>query len=331
MAASETLINVALVVLSTSATIAAIGGDTWIKGKAPLTKRITPRGWLSIVFAAMTFALGTAKEIISDNAQAAAEAKRDAADGRANEARNEQKEEAKQAAKQILDLRLKSDDLLREAVASQQKLESLVQRIESSPDLETLRKELGKLGKQMTPPPSPPARAVAPPHQVDYVARQQLHALAQEFNRLRLTEVVSNDRTRSMTKVVSDAEDLAVRANLSDEELEAQLASPLPSGTRSPDLTGERLVGIALVTATGRRKFVPQLLDIMDRPGSAFEQYTVLNALRRLAAGASQEQRILIGTRVREARTARRIDGPATDQSRIIMADAVLKALQAPV
>jgi hypothetical protein len=61
-------LNVALVVIATASTLAAFGGETWEKGDAPILKRITPRGWASLSFLLLAFALGITKEVFTKNA-----------------------------------------------------------------------------------------------------------------------------------------------------------------------------------------------------------------------------------------------------------------------
>lgn len=59
----ELAINIALLVAGTVMAIAAIGGDTWVKGHAPIHRRLTPRGWLSIACLFLTLLLGVVKEV----------------------------------------------------------------------------------------------------------------------------------------------------------------------------------------------------------------------------------------------------------------------------
>ena len=57
------ILNIALLLIGTTATLAAFGGKTWQEGSDPAIKRVTFRGWVSLgcLFAAL--ALGTIKEI----------------------------------------------------------------------------------------------------------------------------------------------------------------------------------------------------------------------------------------------------------------------------
>jgi len=64
---------VILLVLAATATMAAFGGDTWVKGTEPLLKRVTRRGWVSLSCLLCTLVLGIVKEIRS--ASTAEEAK----------------------------------------------------------------------------------------------------------------------------------------------------------------------------------------------------------------------------------------------------------------
>jgi hypothetical protein len=64
-------INIALIALGFAGAVAAIGGETWLKADAPLYKRITSRGWLSIGILLLAMALGIWKEVRLENASAA--------------------------------------------------------------------------------------------------------------------------------------------------------------------------------------------------------------------------------------------------------------------
>jgi hypothetical protein len=65
------LLNIALLVLGTVATLSAFGGETWTKEKKPLLNRITTRGWVSVFCLAGALILGAVKEVKagSDEAQ----------------------------------------------------------------------------------------------------------------------------------------------------------------------------------------------------------------------------------------------------------------------
>ena len=59
----EISINIILLLLGFIGAIIAIGGDTWLEGNQTFFKRITLRGWLSIIILFLTLSLGTFKEI----------------------------------------------------------------------------------------------------------------------------------------------------------------------------------------------------------------------------------------------------------------------------
>jgi hypothetical protein len=59
---------VILLVLVATATMAAFGGDTWVKGTEPLLKRVTWRGWVSLSCLVGALVLGIVKEIRSASA-----------------------------------------------------------------------------------------------------------------------------------------------------------------------------------------------------------------------------------------------------------------------
>jgi cell division protein FtsB len=62
------LLGLALIVLSAVSTLAAFGGETWQPGSTPLIKRVTPRGWVSLVCLASALMLGILKENLDDTA-----------------------------------------------------------------------------------------------------------------------------------------------------------------------------------------------------------------------------------------------------------------------
>ncbi len=57
------IINLTLLVLGTTGALAAFGGDTWRRDSAPLTRRITRRGWLALGCMISTLVVGAAKEV----------------------------------------------------------------------------------------------------------------------------------------------------------------------------------------------------------------------------------------------------------------------------
>jgi len=59
----DTILNIALLIVAASSTIAAFGGKTWTEEEKPLIKRITPRGWVSIVCLILALVIGIAKEL----------------------------------------------------------------------------------------------------------------------------------------------------------------------------------------------------------------------------------------------------------------------------
>jgi hypothetical protein len=84
---------IVVLVLASAGTLAAFGGKTWVEGTEPVLKRITLRGWLSVVFLALGLMAGGLKELYTqhkdykkdeDTANAAKQAKQDA-DQRQNE------------------------------------------------------------------------------------------------------------------------------------------------------------------------------------------------------------------------------------------------------
>jgi Sec-independent protein translocase protein TatA len=73
------VINLALLVIGTTATLAAFGGKTWREGDEPILERITSRGWISILCLVMALALGAIKETRSAASDANREAEERAA------------------------------------------------------------------------------------------------------------------------------------------------------------------------------------------------------------------------------------------------------------
>jgi hypothetical protein len=70
MLPNNLVLSVLLLVIGTVATLSAFGGESWTKGKTPIWKRITNRGWISLACLAAALALGTAKEILSSRESA---------------------------------------------------------------------------------------------------------------------------------------------------------------------------------------------------------------------------------------------------------------------
>ncbi|WP_263359092.1 hypothetical protein [Acidicapsa ligni] len=60
-----TALNVALLLISTIATLAAFGGKTWRDGEQRLIERISPRGWISLFCLTIALVLGVTKEILA--------------------------------------------------------------------------------------------------------------------------------------------------------------------------------------------------------------------------------------------------------------------------
>jgi hypothetical protein len=78
---------IVVLVLASAGTLSAFGGKTWIEGTEPALKRITLRGWLSLVLLALGLIVGGIKELYTqhrdekkdqDAANAATQAKQDA-------------------------------------------------------------------------------------------------------------------------------------------------------------------------------------------------------------------------------------------------------------
>lgn len=65
-----TFLSIALLLVGTTATLAAFGGRTWKEGPEPILERITSRGWISLIALVFALILGVAKEIHSQNEDA---------------------------------------------------------------------------------------------------------------------------------------------------------------------------------------------------------------------------------------------------------------------
>jgi hypothetical protein len=57
------ILNIALLVIGTTATLSAFGGETWEKEQKPIVERITKRGWVSLLCLAFALVLGVVKEV----------------------------------------------------------------------------------------------------------------------------------------------------------------------------------------------------------------------------------------------------------------------------
>jgi len=57
------LLNIGLLIVGATATLAAFGGETWRRGEEPITERITVRGWMSLFCLVLALSLGVMKEL----------------------------------------------------------------------------------------------------------------------------------------------------------------------------------------------------------------------------------------------------------------------------
>jgi hypothetical protein len=108
----KVFLNLVLLVVGTTATLAAFGGKTWREGSEPILERITQRGWVSLICLVLALGLGIVKEINTEAAAKVAKAeadKKQAADKAEADTRQEElkdklaKSEAKLTALQALD------------------------------------------------------------------------------------------------------------------------------------------------------------------------------------------------------------------------------------
>jgi hypothetical protein len=108
----KVLLNLVLLVVGTTATLAAFGGKTWREGSEPILERITQRGWVSLICLVLALGLGIVKEIDTEAAAKVAKAeadKKQAADKVEADTRQEElkdklaKSEAQLTALQALD------------------------------------------------------------------------------------------------------------------------------------------------------------------------------------------------------------------------------------
>jgi hypothetical protein len=65
----DSFINVFLLVATFTTAISAIGGDTWSKEKSSFLKRLTPRGWVSVVAISIVLIFGCWKEVRSQESK----------------------------------------------------------------------------------------------------------------------------------------------------------------------------------------------------------------------------------------------------------------------
>ena len=70
------LLTISLATLGFAATLAAFGGEACKKGKAPLFRRVTTRGWVSVLCIITAFILGIVKEVRQSSIDAANHATR---------------------------------------------------------------------------------------------------------------------------------------------------------------------------------------------------------------------------------------------------------------
>lgn len=120
-----------------------------------------------------------------------------------------------------------------------------------------------------TPLRAPTAGAQARP-MVSPEARAALAELAQRYEHVRSTSEADPDRTRELRKVVIEAAGLEV-------EPDAALVDELATGSE-----GERIVALALLHAHPDPDATPFLIEAIEHPRSAFEQYHALLAVKLL-------------------------------------------------
>ena len=113
-------------------------------------------------------------------------------------------------------------------------------------------------------------------------ARDELDALAKEYERLRKDLPSGRTRTLRMTEIVVRARALAVKTRLTPEEIRQRFLS---------DKEGDRIVAVALADILRDPALLDVVLKAIGDSRSAFEQYSALVAAADLQDLLDAEQR----------------------------------------
>lgn len=126
-------LNITLLILGTIGTLAAFGGETWTKGPERIDKRITRRGWLSLICLFLALCAGVSKETISSMERRKAETKAAASAEEANSWRT-----AQENAQRRLDQAIRT---IEEKTEENARLSSTISRLTRSKEFEINNKE----------------------------------------------------------------------------------------------------------------------------------------------------------------------------------------------
>jgi hypothetical protein len=147
-------------------------------------------------------------------------------------------------------------------------------------------------------------------------AREQLTRLARAYEDLR-NQPPGRNRTRQMDKLVGEARPYTRDARYEPEETIALLSS---------ESAGDRIVGLATVQATGDPRTFDQVLAIVAKPATAFEQFNALRGLESLRPSLTPEQRSQVTSTLTAPAWRKELDD---DTSRVTLADRILAAMSA--
>ena len=113
-------------------------------------------------------------------------------------------------------------------------------------------------------------------------AHEQLVELMQRYKELRANMPPGSERTFQLEAVVGGMRALASQAGFSWDEVNAYLQS---------DDEGVRMAGLSIVEWSGNVTHFNFVLQIIDNPKSAFEQYHALSAMLRMSPGLDRTQK----------------------------------------
>lgn len=125
-------------------------------------------------------------------------------------------------------------------------------------------------------------RLDARPEEEAGMERAALDVLVEQYEAAQATKSPGPARTRELEEVVAAAR----AATRSAQYASSDIARLLASGR-----SGERIVGLAAVQATGDAELLGAVLDAVANPHSSFEQYHALLALESLRAGLDDADR----------------------------------------
>lgn len=148
-------------------------------------------------------------------------------------------------------------------------------------------------------------------------AREQIMQAAREYERVRGALAPGDERTAKLDEIAARARSLAPDAQIDSSALLEML--------RSAE-SGDRVVGLAIIEATGDPAGFDDVLRSVEQPATPFEGYQALRALQSLSGGLDPGQREAVEALLRSERWRASVRG---DPPRYSMAERLLRTMAA--